>query len=167
MGKRMILAAAALLLSVGLAASPAAAAQFRPDLFWDLGDGVTKGDDVYNRTGEHQTLKVKVHRGSVKSRTLAFQNDGKENDFIDAKANSVSGKVQVTYENGVGFDITLAVVAGTQNFGIPPGIAEPVEVHVSVAPDANVGAKRTVRVKSTSEGNPDKVDVVKLKIKVV
>lgn len=122
------------------------------------------GNDVYNATGAHQLASATGGRGSTLAFDVSLQNDAR---YQDAYRVSVTGVIspgfKVTFFAG-SKNVTAQVRAGTYvTKTIPAGYAVPLRIICHIEDTADRGAGVSQLLTITSEGDPTKVDAVKVK----
>ena len=125
------------------------------------------GDDVYNSTGNGQTVLTKTKRGRLATFQLKVQNDGTGSDDLTVDGCASSKGFVVTYANGVN-DITADVTAGTYDVaGLAPGQDKTLTMSIKVARSVSIGKIKGCPVSTTSQTSPTEEDVVLAKVKTV
>ena len=125
------------------------------------------GDDVYNSTGNGQTVLTKTKRGRLATFELKVQNDGTGSDAIMVDGCASSRGFVVSYSDGVS-DITAPVTAGTYVVGeLAPGQEETLAMSIKVARSVPIGKIKGCPVATTSQTSPTEADVVLAKVKTV
>lgn len=125
-----------------------------------------RGKDVYNGTGRRQTVKVDINDGEGVRFWIAVQNDGTERDTIGVQG---CRGTRVFYVNRVllgrhkrqdpsAKDLTRRYVRGTLAFTLDPG--ERVIFTLNIITGPVEGKSYRCRTEMTSQGDPDRVDVV-------
>lgn len=141
---------------------------YRPDgLIKRASVAAYSGDDVYNSTGNGQTVLTKTKRGRVATFQLKVQNDGTGSDAITVDGCASSRGFVVTYSEGVN-DITAPVTAGTYAAaGLAPGQERTLAMSIKVARSVPIGKIKGCPVATTSQTSPTEEDVVLAKVKTV
>ena len=116
----------------------------RPDAMVRRDGGRWVGDDVYNRTGAAQTVRVRVARGETALVRVRIVNDGDTLDqWAVAEARSHPGRVARTWRSG-GRDVTTLVAGGNLLFGdVPVGGVRSLSLRVTPDAKAPVGSVAT------------------------
>ena len=140
----------------------------RPDVRVRVGaSGAFVGDGVYNQTANHQQVTTSAHPGSTIVFEVSIQNDApKRGDtfLVTVSGPPVFGYV-VRYFDGA-TDVTTPVVTGTYHTGrVRPGRAATLRVSIKVSAGASPGTSVARTITVTSDGDPSKVDVVKLTLR--
>lgn len=145
-----------------------AVADARPDGRIRLGRlGRSKGDDLYDPTGEGQTQWGRVARGRSSVYVVTAQNDAPFPDRLTLAGAASSARFRVSYVVA-GRDVTDQIAAGT--YTTPPVEAGgTVAITVRVAPRATipVGAAATRRLTVSSVTHPLQSDTVRFVTRVV
>ena len=141
---------------------------YRPDgLVKRASVAAYSGDDVYNSTGNGQTVLTKTKRGRLATFQLKVQNDGTGSDDVTVDGCASSKGFVVTYANGVN-DVTADVTAGTYAVtGLAPGQEETLTMSIKVARSVLIGKIKGCPVSTTSQTSPTEEDVVLAKVKTV
>jgi uncharacterized delta-60 repeat protein len=141
---------------------------YRPDgLIKKASVAAYSGDDVYNSTGNGQTVLTKTKRGRFATFQLKVQNDGTGSDAVTVDGCASSKGFVVTYSNGVN-DITADVTAGTYAVtGLAPGQEKTLTMSIKVARTVSIGKIKGCPVSTTSQTSPTEEDVVLAKVKTV
>ena len=125
------------------------------------------GDDIYNSTGNGQTVLTKTKRGRLATFQLKVQNDGTGSDALTVDGCASSRGFVVTYSNGVN-DITADVTDGTYAVtGLAPGQEKTLTMSIKVARSVSIGKIKGCPVSTTSQTSPTEEDVVLAKVKTV
>ncbi len=141
---------------------------YRPDgLVKRASVAAYSGDDVYNSTGNGQTVLTKTKRGRLATFQLKVQNDGTGSDDVTVDGCASSKGFVVSYANGVN-DITADVTAGTYDVtGLAPGQEKTLTMSIKVARSVPIGKIKGCPVSTTSQTSPTEEDVVLAKVKTV
>jgi uncharacterized delta-60 repeat protein len=141
---------------------------YRPDgLVKKASVAAYSGDDVYNSTGNGQTVLTKTKRGRLATFQLKVQNDGTGSDAVTVDGCASSKGFVVTYANGVN-DITADVTAGTYAVtGLAPGQEKALTMSIKVARSVSIGKIKGCPVSTTSQTSPTEEDVVLARVKTV
>ncbi len=154
--------------NAGFAAVRYVSEGYRPDgLIKRASVAAYSGDDVYNSTGNGQTVLTKTKRGRLATFQLKVQNDGTGSDAITVDGCASSRGFVVTYSDGVN-DITAPVTAGTYAVaGLAPGQERTLAMSIKVARSVPIGKIKGCPVATTSQTSPTEEDVVLAKVKTV
>lgn len=154
--------------NAGFAAVRYVSEGYRPDGLLKKGTvAAYSGDDVYNSTGNGQTVLAKTKRGRLATFQLKVQNDGTGSDAISVDGCASSKGFVVSYSEGVN-DITLGVTAGTYTAaGLAPGEEKTLGMSIKVARSVSIGKIKGCLVSMTSQTNPTEEDVVLGRVKTV
>ena len=154
--------------NAGFAAVRYVSEGYRPDgLVKKASVAAYSGDDVYNSTGNGQTVLTKTKRGRLATFQLKVQNDGTGSDAVTVDGCSSSKGFVVTYANGVN-DITADVTAGTYAVtGLAPGQEKTLTMSIKVARSVSIGKIKGCPVSTTSQTSPTEEDVVLARVKTV
>jgi uncharacterized membrane protein len=133
----------------------------RPDALVRVGKKPFVGNDVYNRTGEKQTVKGATAKKPVRY-TVRVQNDGNAPDTLRVKGTRSNKTFTVTYKAGTN-NITKQATKGTYRVrNLAPGASRLITVTVTPKKTTKVGAKTPTKVTITSTTDTTKTDTVKL-----
>ncbi len=125
------------------------------------------GDDVYNSTGNGQTVLAKTKRGRLATFQMKVQNDGTGSDTITVDGCASSKGFVVSYSDGVN-PITAEVTGGTYSVaGLGPGDEVTLSMSIKVARSVSIGKIKGCPVSMTSQTSPTEEDVVLAKVKTV
>jgi hypothetical protein len=154
--------------NAGFAAVRYVSEGYRPDgLVKKASVAAYSGDDVYNSTGNGQTVLTKTKRGRLATFQLKVQNDGTGSDAITVDGCASSRGFVVTYARGVN-DITAEVVGGTYTIaGLAPGDESTLVLSIRVARSVPIGKIKGCPVSMTSQASPTEEDVVLARVKTV
>ena len=141
---------------------------YRPDgLVKKASVAAYSGDDVYNSTGNGQTVLTKTRRGRLATFQVKVQNDGTGSDALTVDGCASSRGFVVTYANGVN-DVTADVTGGTYTVaGLAPGQERTLTMSIKVARSVSIGKIKGCPVSTTSQMSPTEEDVVLAKVKTV
>lgn len=142
---------------------------FRPDAQVRPGTASFLGNDVYNTTGSHQTIRLSVRRGVTKSFTVRVENDGTAaDDWSLAEARSAVTGFNRTWTRG-GRNVTSAVSNGTLSvLNVPATRARSLTLTVKPTRNAAIGQVATWALHAVHNPVADGIrDVVRIRIKVV
>lgn len=138
-------------------------ASYQPDNWISFSaDGGFLGDDVYNSSGEDQSLTSGAGSGTTTTCFVKVQNDGNLPDIITVNANETgsTGWSVEYYDHDESAKITSAItsLSGWSTPELEPDWEKLLRVEVTSPEDS----KQTfnVEVKSVSKSNPDSEDVV-------
>lgn len=154
--------------NAGFAAVRYVSEGYRPDGLMKKGSvAAYSGDDVYNSTGNGQTVLAKSKRGRLATFQLKLQNDGTGSDAITVDGCASSKGFVVTYSQGVN-DITAQVAGGTYTVaGLAPGDETTLTMSIKVARNVAIGKIKGCLVSMTSQASPTEEDVVLARVKTV
>jgi hypothetical protein len=181
-----VLAAAAMAISwsAGIA-RPASAATFRPDAWiklCGLSTGCTinplphpwRGRNVYNRTGRHQKVAVRMEDGEGVRFWIALQNDGTSADTLVVDGCRGNRRFVVNHvvlgkhkrPDAGATEITRKFIKGTAAFSFPPSTTKKIRVFTLniLAPTTAEGVSYRCEIKVHSQGDPTVVDTVVAKM---
>jgi hypothetical protein len=132
----------------------------RPDALVRVGKKPFVGNDVYNRTGEKQTVKGATAKKPVRY-TVRVQNDGNAPDTLRVKGTRSSKTFTVTYKAGTN-NITKQATKGTYRVrNLAPGASRLITITVTPKKTTKIGAKTPTKVTITSTTDTTKTDTVK------
>jgi len=140
------------------------AAPYRPDTLILLYGTTYRGDNIYNRTGAHQTKFDRVIAGGKAVYRLRVENDGTATEALRVTGAAGAQGWIVMYYNAWtgGGNITERVTGGGWGTGLlAPGMGREIRVEVRAAPGTPVGLNQVVLVTATSVHRPDKQDAVR------
>ncbi len=136
----------------------------KPDLLVRLGSDPYIGDDVYNGSGNNQTLLVQVPSNQSVTLRLRFENDGNQRDDLEVRGVARTAAFKLKYTIGPAShttNVTDAVVAGTFRFvGVDPGEARVVRVTLWARNTSHAGDTNQLRFKVLSGTDRRARDVV-------
>ena len=137
----------------------------RTDVLVGNSASTLSGDNIYNKTGSGQSIKLALKQaGKKKIGYLQFQNDGHEADSLAIKGAKGNQFFSVKYLSR-GKNVTKAVTAGTfKTVSIVSGGSTTLKVEV-VARKKSKGKKRGLSVTATSQVDTNLVDVVVINAK--
>jgi len=125
-----------------------------------------RGKDVYNTTGRRQTVRVDINDGEGVRFWIAVQNDGTEADTVGVQGCSGTKVFRVNRvklgrlkrQDPSAEDLTRRYLRGTLRFTLEPG--ERVIFTLNIITGPVEGKRYRCRTELTSEGDPDRQDVV-------
>lgn len=173
---RAALAAGVIATSGGAATFPATwdmfeiqspASPYRPDARVRLSTvAALTGNNVYNTTGNNQTVSTTAGRRMMRTFVVNIQNDGSDSDAFLIRGPGSSTGFTVAYFAGT-TNITTAVVNGTyrQN-NVPIGGTRAIQMRVTVRPGAASGAVKSSLVTATSANSGTLADAVRTVVTV-
>ena len=124
------------------------------------------GNNVYNTTGEQQTVSVTSGRSVTTSFVVNVQNDGSATDSFLVRGPGNSPGFTVKYFLGTN-DVTTAVVNGTHSMNsVPPGASRAIQMRVTTSGTVALGAVKSSLVTATSKNNGTAADAVKTVVTV-
>lgn len=136
----------------------------------DTVGGSLRGDDVYNGTGDGQTVRGQVARGRRVNYVISAENDSSSPTRLTIRGGGSQGAFTVRYRDATGEDITAAVRARTYTTNrLEPGGVAAIRVEVSVKASAAACAapcREQLSLKSIvgSVVDPRQLDVVRIKV---
>jgi hypothetical protein len=141
--------------------------QHRPDAQVKLSGAASYvGDNIYNTTGNNQTLGVTTAAGTSRTFVVNVQNDGTATGSYVLQGPANSTGFTVKYLDGT-TDITTAVVNGTYAVtGIAPGSAKSIQMSVTVAAGVAAGSAKSGLVTARSTQSTTARDVIKTVVTV-
>jgi hypothetical protein len=151
--------------SLNVQPSTASPGSFQPDGLIRKFGGTFLGNNIYNGTGNHQTVRAHAARGQSRAFQIKVQNDGKAKDqiFVSVPGQRPPG-FRLRYFVGTK-DVTAKVANHTfQTPVLAPGATSTLRVVVTVLSKAPLNTVRAWYVDIRSSSNPTKRDVVKFKI---
>jgi hypothetical protein len=154
--------------NAGFAAVRYVSEGYRPDGLVKKGSvAAYSGDDVYNSTGNGQTVLAKTKRGRLATFQMKVQNDGTGSDAITVDGCASSSGFVVSYTEGA-TDITADVTGGTYTVaGLAPGDEVTLSMSIKVARSVSIGKIKGCPVSMTSETSSTEEDVVLAKVKTI
>jgi hypothetical protein len=144
-----------------------AATQFRPDARVRL-SSVTAltGNNVYNTTGNNQSVSTTAGRGVQRTFVVNVQNDGTATDAFILRGPGSSTGFTVAYFAGT-TNITTAVVNGTYRMNnVPVGGTRAIQMRVTVGSGAALGTVKSSLVTATSANSGALADAVRTVVTV-
>jgi hypothetical protein len=184
---RSTVVAVTLALSVGaLLPAPAVAASYRPDAWiklCGLSTGCTinplphpwRGRNVYNTTGRHQKVAVRMEDGEGVRFWIALQNDGSLADTLVVQGCRGNRRFKVNHvvlgkhkrPDAGATEITKKFKKGTATFSFPPSSQKKVRVFTLniLAPTTAEGVSYRCEITVHSQGDPTAKDTVVAKMK--
>jgi hypothetical protein len=130
------------------------------------------GNDVYNRSGEDQTLNFpRSTPGGHNEITFFMQNDGSVADSFTVTASggteSITGRYHTHRLNEQSTDVTNQITGGGLLLrNIAPQSGDFIELAVQIDPQAENNEKTTFTIRTISNSNPLAQDVIKMKVTV-
>ena len=141
---------------------------FQPDTQIRLRGGPPKGADVYNEDGSGQVRSTRAGPGQSTAFKVIVENDGNVPDSYRVRGpGGSSGRWLVRYSFG-GLNVTSAVRKGSFDFkdaDFAPGDARKLKLVIESGDAARPGARKTVRIIVTSDGDGTK-DAVRARVSV-
>jgi hypothetical protein len=127
----------------------------------------SKGNDVYNTTGQKQTMKADLTAGSRKTFLIEIENDGLVTSDFSIKGSDDVDPFTVRYFKGR-TEITDEVKAGTYHVdALAPGESRAIRMKVKAKRNAAVGTTRKLRVVAAADGSSLAKDTVKASPRIV
>jgi hypothetical protein len=142
---------------------PAAPGRFRPDMWIRMGQHAWKGNNIYNTTGVHQSVRVAGHVGQTFKVQLTAQNDGNQRDHITVSGAGSRTYIKVHYFHGT-TNITRAVTHHLYVKTLDPGERTVLRMEIHVLPGVKHNRTRVFPVEGRSGGDETKRDVVKFRM---
>ncbi|MBA2558871.1 MAG: hypothetical protein H0V07_03120 [Propionibacteriales bacterium] len=141
--------------------------KYRPDAQVKLSGAASYlGNNVYNTTGDTQTIGVTSAAGTTKTFVINAQNDGAVGDSFVLNGAGSSAGFTVKYFAGT-TDITSAVVNGTYDLtSIAPGSAKLIQMKVTVGGGASTGSVKSGLVTAKSTHSVQAADAVRTVVTV-
>jgi hypothetical protein len=124
----------------------------------------SKGDDIYNTSGNNQTVKQKIRRGRTREFRWVVENDGDAGD-VTLDGPSSNNCFKVTFNDALDDDVTDEVAAGAYIATLDPAQRERLKVRVKARRCGN-GTKRTLKF-DVEPNIEDGFDRVRAKVKLV
>ena len=113
------------------------------------GDYPTKGGNVYNTTGDQQTVKLGVPSGETRTFVLKIENDGEEDDSFSVVGSKPAGFVTKYYSGTT--NVTSDVVGGLYSTGVlAPGASHKLQMTVKPRFGTAAGTVREWKVHGVS-----------------
>jgi len=128
------------------------------------------GNNVYNSTGEHQTILAKAKRGKTVTFDIRVQNDASNIDSFKIKGTGQLAGFTVRYLAGTRgtTDITNAVIHGTYTLrNLGAGASRSLRLVVTVKRGTAVGTTKTWSLVARSTHDSTRLDTAKAKTKAV
>jgi hypothetical protein len=163
----------------------ASAATYRPDgwiKLCGLSTGCTinplphpwRGQNVYNRTGHHQKVAVRMEDGEGVRFWIALQNDGTSADTLVVQGCRGNRRFVVNHvvlgkhkrPDAGATEITRKFIKGTATFSFPPSSTKKVRIFTLniLAPTTAEGVSYRCEIKVRSQGDPTILDTVVAKM---
>jgi hypothetical protein len=142
--------------------------RFQPDARIKRSGGSLRGDDVYNTTGEDQTVAFRTRAGSLRRVYLTVQNDGNgPSSFqLDVTGSSPTGYEVRYFVSRSDVEITTEVEAGT--FVTPelqPGQVFRIRARVVTTQDAQMGSELSKLFTFTADQDSSAKDAAKMVVR--
>ena len=135
----------------------------QPDGQIKQGRGGYVGKDVYNSSGQKQTITETVQHGNQKTFDVRIQNDGLQSDSFTVSGCHSTPRFTITYKQGT--VITPEVVAGTYLIGpLDPALTTTIYVTIHVKASGE-GKTKSCKVTTTSQADTTRSDSVVAKVK--
>lgn len=111
------------------------------------------GNNIYNTTAEHQTVRRLAHRSDVRTFWVPVYNDGDRAATFTVTGLDRARRANVRYLSG-GVDVTAAMEsAAGWSFTTSPGGYKLIQIQVRIGRQAAIGSQKSVVVNATWTGN--------------
>jgi hypothetical protein len=111
------------------------------------------GNNIYNTTAEHQTVRRLAHRSDVRTFWVPVYNDGDHVATFTVKGTDRARRANVRYLSG-GVDVTAAMEsAAGWSFTTSPGGYKLIQIQVKIGRQAAIGSQKSVMVNATWTGD--------------
>jgi hypothetical protein len=127
--------------------------------------GLWVGDDVYDRTGTTQTLRVRLAEGEARILFVRAQNDAARTDHLYLEGTRGTDGMRVLLSMA-GTRLTSSVVLGRRWVELQPEGSALVAVRIRAARDAPLGPGATLILRARAAGDCRKVDAVRVIVSV-
>jgi hypothetical protein len=127
------------------------------------------GNDIYNTTGEGQTITWKQVRGAKRVFYVRIQNDGAgQTEFTIRGTNSPSGAT-VKFFRGTSTTDISAAMRSAEGYPVTLGAGSKqlIRIEIKIKSSAAIGSNKSAKVTASWDGTPILQDLVKAVVKVV